>query len=87
MNLTVTKPKHMEMTMTKNHNYIKHLFLSCLAVVLIAVPGTALAGMPDPIKTELLEKGKKVYLDRKTIAESLKYTPKKSTKKKNLDYF
>lgn len=27
------------------------------------------------------KKGKKVYLDRKTIAEGLKYTPKKSAKK------
>ena len=64
MNLTVTKPKHMEMTMTKNNNYFKRLILSFLAVALIAVPGTAFAGMPDPIKKDMLEKGKKVYFKR-----------------------
>jgi len=64
LNLTVTKPKHMEMTMTKNNNYFKRLILSFLAVALIAVPGTAFAGMPDPIKKDMLEKGKKVYFKR-----------------------
>ena len=64
LNLTVTKPKHMEMTMTKNNNYIKRLILSFLAVVLIAVPGTAMAGVPDAVKKDLLEKGKKVYFKR-----------------------
>ncbi|SUZ56518.1 uncharacterized protein METZ01_LOCUS9372, partial [marine metagenome] len=54
----------MEMTMTKNNNYIKRLFLSFLAVVLIAVPGAALAGSPSPINKDLLEKGKKVYFKR-----------------------
>ena len=64
MNLTVTKPKHMEMTMTKNNNYIKRLILSFLAMAMIVIPGTALAAMPDPIKKDLLEKGKKVYFKR-----------------------
>ena len=50
--------------MTKNNNYIKRLFLSFLAVVLIAVPGAALAGSPSPINKDLLEKGKKVYFKR-----------------------
>ena len=54
----------MEMTMTKNNNYIKRLFLSFLAVALIAVPGAALAGSPSPINKDLLEKGKKVYFKR-----------------------
>jgi len=36
---------------------------------------------PRKGKFVINKKGKKVYLDRKTIAESLKYTPKKSTKK------
>jgi len=53
----------MEMTMT-NNNYIKRLILSFLAVALIAVPGTALAGAPDAVKKDLLEKGKKVYFKR-----------------------
>lgn len=53
----------MEMTM-KNNNYIKRLILSFLAVALIAVPGTALADVPDAIKKDLLEKGKKVYFKR-----------------------
>lgn len=51
------------MTMT-NNNYIKRLILSFLAVALIAVPGTALAGAPDAVKKDLLEKGKKVYFKR-----------------------
>ena len=64
-NLTVTKPKHMEMTMTKNNNYIKRLILSFLAMAMIVIPGTALAGtVPDPIKKDMLEKGKKVYFKR-----------------------
>ncbi|MBC8286001.1 MAG: c-type cytochrome [Nitrospinae bacterium] len=54
----------MEMTMTKNNNYFKRLILSFLAVALIAVPGTALAGAPDAVKKDLLEKGKKVYFKR-----------------------
>ena len=65
LNLTVTKPKHMEMTMTKNNNYIKRLILSFLAMAMIVIPGTALAGTaPDPIKKDMLEKGKKVYFKR-----------------------
>ena len=36
---------------------------------------------PRKGKFVINKKGKKVYLDRKTIADSLKYTPKKSTKK------
>jgi len=63
MNFRLLKPKHMEMTMT-NNNYIKRLILSFLAVALIAVPGTALAGVPDAIKKDLVEKGKKVYFKR-----------------------
>ena len=63
-NLTVTKPKHMEMTMTKINNYIKRLIMSFLAMAMIVIPGTALAGTaPDPIKKDMLEKGKKVYLN------------------------
>jgi mono/diheme cytochrome c family protein len=53
----------MGMTMT-NNNYIKRLILSFLAVALIAVPGTALAALPDAVKKDLLEKGKKVYFKR-----------------------
>ena len=64
LNLTVTKPKHMEMTMTKKNNYIKRLILSFLAMAMIVIPGTALAAMPDPIKKDMLEKGKKVYFKR-----------------------
>ena len=64
LNLTVTKPKHMEMTMTKINNYIKRLIMSFLAMAMIVIPGTALAAMPDPIKKDLLEKGKKVYFKR-----------------------
>ena len=64
-NLTVTKPKHMEMTMIKNNNYIKRLILSFLAMAMIVIPGAALAGTaPDPIKKDMLEKGKKVYFKR-----------------------
>jgi mono/diheme cytochrome c family protein len=63
MNFRLLKPKHMEMTMT-NNNYIKRLILSFLAVALIAVPGAALAGAPDAVKKDLLEKGKKVYFKR-----------------------
>ena len=64
LNLTVTKPKHMEMTMTKKNNYIKRLIMSFLAMAMIVIPGTALAAMPDPIKKDMLEKGKKVYFKR-----------------------
>ena len=64
LNLTVTKPKHMEMTMTKINNYIKRLIMSFLAMAMIVIPGTALAAMPDPIKKDMLEKGKKVYFKR-----------------------
>ena len=49
--------------MTSN-NYIKRLILSFLTVALIAVPGTALAALPDAVKKDLLEKGKKVYFKR-----------------------
>ena len=54
----------MEMTMTKINNYIKRLIMSFLAMAMIVIPGTALAAMPDPIKKDLLEKGKKVYFKR-----------------------
>ena len=36
---------------------------------------------PRKGKFVINKKGKKVYLDRKTIADNLKYTPKKSNKK------
>ena len=36
---------------------------------------------PRKGKFVINKKGKKVYLDRKTIEENLKYTPKKSAKK------
>jgi mono/diheme cytochrome c family protein len=62
-NLTVTKPKHMEMTMT-NNNYIKRLIMFFLAVALFAAPGAVFAGVPDGVKKDLLEKGKKVYFKR-----------------------
>jgi DMSO reductase family type II enzyme heme b subunit len=54
----------MGMTMTKNNNYIKRLIFSFLAVALIAVPSAAFATVPDAVKTDLLEKGKKVYFKR-----------------------
>jgi len=54
----------MGMTMTKNNNYIKRLILSFLAVALIAVPATVFAAVPDGVKKDLLEKGKKVYFKR-----------------------
>jgi DMSO reductase family type II enzyme heme b subunit len=55
----------MGMTMTKNTNCIKRLIFSFLAVVLIVVPGVALAqSLPDPIKKDMLEAGKKVYFKR-----------------------
>ena len=54
----------MEMTMTKINNYIKRLIMSFLAMAMIVIPGTALAAMPDPIKKDMLEKGKKVYFKR-----------------------
>ena len=50
--------------MTKNINYLKRLILSFLAVALIAIPGTALAGAPTPVNKDMLEKGKKVYFKR-----------------------
>lgn len=50
--------------MTKINNYIKRLIMSFLAMAMIVIPGTALAAMPDPIKKDLLEKGKKVYFKR-----------------------
>ena len=50
--------------MTKNSNYIKRLIFSFLAVALIAIPTSAFAAKPDPIKKDLLEKGKKVYFKR-----------------------
>ena len=64
MNLTVTKPKHMERAMTKNINYLKRLILFFLAMALIAVPGAVLAGTPTPVNKDMLEKGKKVYFKR-----------------------
>ena len=63
LNLTVTKPKHMEIAMI-NINYLKRMILSFLAVALIAIPGTALAGVPTPVNKDMLEKGKKVYFKR-----------------------
>ncbi len=54
----------MGMTMTKNNNY-KRLIFSFLAVALIAVPGVALAQtVPDAVKKDMLETGKKVYFKR-----------------------
>ena len=50
--------------MTKINNYIKRLIMSFLAMAMIVIPGTALAAMPDPIKKDMLEKGKKVYFKR-----------------------
>jgi hypothetical protein len=40
----------MGMKMTKNTNKIKRLIFSFLAVALIAIPTSAFAAMPDPIK-------------------------------------
>ena len=54
----------MEMTMTMNNNYIKRLIFSFLAVALIAIPTTVFAAVPDGVKKDLLEKGKKVYFKR-----------------------
>jgi mono/diheme cytochrome c family protein len=53
----------MEMTMT-NKNYIKRLIMFFLAVALFATPGAVFAGVPDGVKKDLLEKGKKVYFKR-----------------------
>ena len=64
MYFRLLKPKHMGMTMTKNNNYIKRLIFTFLAVALIAVPSAALAAVPDAVKKDLLEKGKKVYFKR-----------------------
>ncbi len=48
-----------------NINNIKRLIFSFLAVALMAVPGAALAqSMPDAIKKDMLEAGKKVYFKR-----------------------
>ena len=54
----------MEMTMTMNNNYIKRLIFSFLAVALIAIPTTVFAAVPDGVKKDLLEEGKKVYFKR-----------------------
>ena len=51
------------MTMT-NKNYIKRLIMFFLAVALFAAPGAVFAGVPDGVKKDLLEKGKKVYFKR-----------------------
>ena len=51
------------MTMT-NKNYIKRLIMFFLAVALFATPGAVFAGVPDGVKKDLLEKGKKVYFKR-----------------------
>ncbi len=56
--------KHMGMKMIKNTNKIKRLIFSFLAVALIAIPTSAFAAMPDPIKKDMLETGKKVYFKR-----------------------
>ena len=51
--------------MTKNINNIKRLIFSILAVALMSTPGAALAqSMPDAIKKDMLETGKKVYFKR-----------------------
>lgn len=47
-----------------NNNFIRRLVLSFLAAALIAVPGAAMAAVPDAVKKDLLEKGKKVYFKR-----------------------
>ncbi len=49
----------MEMTMTNNYYYIKRLIFSFLAVALVAIPTSVFAAMPDPIKKDMLETGKK----------------------------
>lgn len=51
--------------MNKNSNYIKRLIFSFLTVALIAVPGVVLAQtVPDAVKEDMLETGKKVYFKR-----------------------
>ena len=50
--------------MTKNTNNIKSVIFSVLAVALIAIPTSVFAAMPDPIKKDMLETGKKVYFKR-----------------------
>ena len=51
--------------MTKNSNFIKSLIFSLVVMVLMAFPGAVLAGsLPDPIKEDMLETGKKVYFKR-----------------------
>jgi DMSO reductase family type II enzyme heme b subunit len=58
----------MGMMMNKNNNFIKRLIFSFLAVLMIAIPSTVIAEdvirPSDPIKKDLLEKGKKVYFKR-----------------------
>ncbi len=57
----------MVMTMTKNTNYIKRMVFSFLVVALIAVPGTGVVlaqTVPDAVKEDMLETGKKVYFKR-----------------------
>ena len=54
----------MEMTMTNNYYNIKRLIFSFLAVALVAIPTSVFAAMPDPIKKDMLETGKKVYFKR-----------------------
>ncbi len=54
----------MGMTMTKNNNYIKHLIFFFLAVVLIVIPASAFAAVPEAVKKDMLETGKKVYFKR-----------------------
>ena len=63
MNIRLLKPKHMEKNMT-NINNIKRLIFSILAVALVVMPATAFGRMPDPIKKDMLEAGKKVYFKR-----------------------
>jgi len=42
----------------------KKLILLLTLMVSFSLAGTALAGIPDPVKADLLEKGKKVYFKR-----------------------
>jgi len=50
--------------MNKNNNFIKRLIFSFLAVLMIAIPSTVIAAVPDAVKKDQLEKGKKVYFKR-----------------------
>ena len=72
MNFRLLKPKHMEMTMTMNNNYIKRLIFSFLAVALIAVPSTVFAAVPDGVKKDLLERVKRSILKDASGATGLK---------------